>query len=99
MVGEVFQQALRNKWIDQQAEFDIPRPKPKSKAEPVPEMQWPGAGEAFRGIVDRLRGIFGTESPCLPPCANAGTASTRAPVRSVKGVRRSGALVSTLAEA
>jgi penicillin-binding protein 1A len=58
MVGEVFQQALRNRWIDQQAEFEIPRPRPKPKAEPVPEMQWPGAGEVFRGIMDQLRGIF-----------------------------------------
>jgi penicillin-binding protein 1A len=58
MVGEVFQQALRNKWIDQQAEFDIPRPRPKPKAEPVPETQWPEAGEVFKGIMDQLRGIF-----------------------------------------
>jgi len=56
MVGEVFQQALRNKWIDQKAEFDIPRPRPKPPPEPEP--QWPQPGEVFRGIVDELRGIF-----------------------------------------
>jgi penicillin-binding protein 1A len=31
IVGEVFQQALRNRWIDPQAEFDIPRPKREPK--------------------------------------------------------------------
>jgi len=28
MVGEVFQQAFRNRWLDPAVEFDIPRPKP-----------------------------------------------------------------------
>ncbi len=31
IVGDVFQQALRNRWIDAQAEFDIPRPRPKPR--------------------------------------------------------------------
>jgi penicillin-binding protein 1A len=35
MVGDVFQQALRNRWLDQNAEFDIPRPRPP----PPPEQQ------------------------------------------------------------
>jgi penicillin-binding protein 1A len=34
IVGDVFQQALRNRWLDQNAEFDIPRPRP-----PPPEQQ------------------------------------------------------------
>jgi penicillin-binding protein 1A len=34
IVGEVFQQSLRNRWLDASAEFDIPRPKPKPKARP-----------------------------------------------------------------
>ncbi len=34
IVGEVFQQALRNRWLDASAEFDIPRPKPKPKPSP-----------------------------------------------------------------
>ena len=36
IVGEVFQYALRQKHIDNRAEFDIPRPKPKPPA-PAPE--------------------------------------------------------------
>ena len=28
MVGEVFQQAFRNRWLDPKAEFAIPRPPP-----------------------------------------------------------------------
>jgi penicillin-binding protein 1A len=58
MVGEVFQQALRNRWIDQQAEFDIPRPRPKPKVEPDQGVQWPAPREVFKGIMDQLRGIF-----------------------------------------
>jgi penicillin-binding protein 1A len=57
MVGEVFQQALRNKWIDQKAEFDIPRPRPKPR-EPETEPYWPKAEEVFKGIVDGVRDIF-----------------------------------------
>jgi penicillin-binding protein 1A len=34
MVGEVFQQAFRNRWLDPKVEFDIPRPKPP---EPPPQ--------------------------------------------------------------
>jgi penicillin-binding protein 1A len=42
MVGELFQQALRNRWIDPQVAFDIPRSRPKapqapSEPEPQPE--------------------------------------------------------------
>ena len=39
MVGEVFQQALRGRWIDPKAEFAIPRPRPKPP--PVPELPAP----------------------------------------------------------
>ncbi|WP_309681097.1 transglycosylase domain-containing protein [Polaromonas sp.] len=35
MVGEVFQQAFRNRWLDPNAEFDIPRPRPP----PPPEQR------------------------------------------------------------
>jgi len=28
IVGDVFQQALKNRWIDSKAEFEIPRPRP-----------------------------------------------------------------------
>ena len=37
MVGDVFQQALRHKWIDAKVEFDIPRPRPKPPAPPKQE--------------------------------------------------------------
>jgi len=36
MVGEVFQQAFRNRWLDPKAEFDIPRPRPPPAPEPQP---------------------------------------------------------------
>jgi penicillin-binding protein 1A len=36
IVGDVFQQALRSRWIDPQAEFDIPRPKREPRREPDP---------------------------------------------------------------
>ncbi|MES2564804.1 MAG: transglycosylase domain-containing protein [Pseudomonadota bacterium] len=58
IVGEVFQQALRNKWIDQRAEFDIPRPKPKPKPEPEQEPQWTGPRDVFNGIMNEFRRIF-----------------------------------------
>ena len=35
MVGEVFQQAFRNRWLDPKVEFDIPRPKPPPPPEPL----------------------------------------------------------------
>jgi penicillin-binding protein 1A len=57
IVGEVFQQALRNKWIDSRAEFDIPRPKPKPKEEPEPV--WSSAPrEVFDAIRRELGRIF-----------------------------------------
>jgi len=39
MVGEVFQQAIRGRWIDPKAEFAIPRPRPR----PPPSPQEPAA--------------------------------------------------------
>src|SRR5204862_7291839 len=53
MVGEVFQQALRNRWIDASVEFDIPRPRPRPK-EREREPQW-RPGDLFKGIVDGFR--------------------------------------------
>ena len=60
MVGEVFQQALRNRWIDPRVEFDIPRPRPRPRPEPEPERepQWPRPEEVFRGILNELGRIF-----------------------------------------
>jgi penicillin-binding protein 1A len=31
MVGDFFQQSLRNRWVDARVEWDIPRPRPKPK--------------------------------------------------------------------
>jgi penicillin-binding protein 1A len=53
MVGDFFQQALRNRWIDPAAEFDIPRTKPAA-----PQARSRGPGEAIRGFFEELRRIF-----------------------------------------
>lgn len=45
MVGEVFQQGFRNRWLDQNAEFDIPRPRPAPPAPPP--------------IMEVMNGLFG----------------------------------------
>lgn len=37
MVGEVFQQSLRNRWIDPQAAFDVARSRPQPLQPPLPE--------------------------------------------------------------
>jgi penicillin-binding protein 1A len=46
IVGDVFQQALRSRWIDSQAEFDIPRPRPQPRR----------AEDPLMGIVNDLLG-------------------------------------------
>jgi penicillin-binding protein 1A len=56
MVGDVFQQALRKGWIDQKAEFAIPRPRPRPPPEPEP--QWPRPEEVFGNVLEELRRIF-----------------------------------------
>jgi penicillin-binding protein 1A len=65
MVGEVFQQALRNKWIDQTAEFEIPRPRPKPP-EPLEEQRWPAPGEFIGGLVRDLGRFLRGEGPPPP---------------------------------
>jgi penicillin-binding protein 1A len=55
MVGEVFQQALRNRWIDSAAEFDIPRTRP-ARRETEPE--GPRPGNPFSALWNELRRIF-----------------------------------------
>jgi len=54
IVGEVFQQALRNRWIDPAVEFDIPRTRPARRERP----QERGPVDFVRGIVDGLRKLF-----------------------------------------
>jgi penicillin-binding protein 1A len=46
IVGDVFQQAVRSRWVDSQAEFDIPRPRP----------QPPRVEDPLMGIVNDLLG-------------------------------------------
>ena len=63
MVGEVFQQALRNRWIDPAVEFDIPRPRPREREEREArgrerQPQWNRPEDAIRGIFNELRRIF-----------------------------------------
>lgn len=60
MVGEVFQQALRNRWIDSRAEFDVPRRRPAPRQEQERERvpQWPRPEDVFNGILNELRRIF-----------------------------------------
>ena len=60
MVGEVFQQAFRNRWIDPRAEFDIPRSRPKPP--PLPPEQAPGhdpltdiVNKVLEGILHQMR--------------------------------------------
>jgi penicillin-binding protein 1A len=56
MVGDVFQQALRAKWIDPRVEFDIPRPRPQPREVPNGPARDPFSGIAnfigrlFRGL-------------------------------------------------
>jgi penicillin-binding protein 1A len=55
MVGEVFQQALRNRWIDSAAEFEIPRTRPAQRQERQRERQ---PQDPFSAILKELRRIF-----------------------------------------
>lgn len=57
MVGEVFQQAFRNRWLDPAAEFDIPRPRPPPPPEPEP-LNGPVEGivnDVLDGIMEQLQ--------------------------------------------
>ena len=57
MVGEVFQQAFRNRWLDRQAEFDIPRPKPPPPPPPPPPeptVQEDPVTDLVKNALDRL---------------------------------------------
>ncbi len=50
IVGDFFQQSLRSKWIDPQAEFAIPRPRPA----PPPERQGDPLMDIVNGLLGRL---------------------------------------------
>ena len=55
IVGEVFQQAFRKRWLDPDVEFDIPRPRPPPPPEPVPELL-PGnpVQDIVNDVLDRI---------------------------------------------
>ncbi|MBI2771102.1 MAG: transglycosylase domain-containing protein [Burkholderiales bacterium] len=58
MVGEVFQQALRGRWIDPQVEFDIPRQRPQPRPEAQQQQRMPDPFRALGGFLGRLfRGL------------------------------------------
>ena len=51
MVGEVFQQAFRNRWIDPTAEFAIPRPlPPEARSAPLTETLTDVIGKFWRSL-------------------------------------------------
>ncbi|WP_296492893.1 transglycosylase domain-containing protein [Rhodoferax sp.] len=52
MVGEVFQQAFRNRWLDPDAEFDIPRPRPPPP--PEPEQPIDPVEEVVNDVLDSI---------------------------------------------
>ncbi|HYH41736.1 MAG TPA: penicillin-binding transpeptidase domain-containing protein, partial [Burkholderiales bacterium] len=85
MVGEVFQQALRHKWIDPGAAFDIPRTRPRVEPEPEPEPlqdpQWAGPQEGLKGIVDGVGSFLRGDSsaPSAPPALPSAQALTPTP--------------------
>ena len=55
IVGDVFQQAFRQRWLDPNAEFDIPRPRP-SPAMPDPS---PPPSRQNAPLNDIINGLFG----------------------------------------
>ena len=60
MVGEVFQQAFRNRWLDVKAEFAIPRPQPAPPPLPDEMRRNEPLFEAVNGLFGRiLRGLRG----------------------------------------
>jgi penicillin-binding protein 1A len=57
MVGDVFQQAFRNRWLDAKVEFDIPRPKPPPPPEPEPQQD--PLSNLVNEIMNRIRPLLG----------------------------------------
>ena len=55
MVGEVFQQAFKNGWIDPKAQFDIPRSRPA--APPPPEAPPPASNPVMDALETVLEGL------------------------------------------
>ena len=61
MVAEVFKQALGERWIDPDSEFDIPRPRRRAPPSEEGEQQSQGPRNIVKKFVDTLRRIFGQE--------------------------------------
>ncbi|MEP6791710.1 MAG: penicillin-binding transpeptidase domain-containing protein, partial [Ramlibacter sp.] len=58
MVAEVFQQALRSRWIDAQVEFEIPRQRRQPREETQQQATGPNPFRALGGFLGRLfRGV------------------------------------------
>ena len=53
MVGDFFQQAQRNGWINVKAQFDVPRTRPASPRDQAPQLP-----EPMQDLIDFLRRIF-----------------------------------------
>lgn len=60
MVGDVFQQAFRNRWIDPKVEFDIPRPRPPPPPEPEaePAQQGDPIGDLVNDVMGKIMRQF-----------------------------------------
>ncbi|HEX5698422.1 MAG TPA: transglycosylase domain-containing protein [Rhodoferax sp.] len=54
MVGEVFQQAFRSRWLDPAAEFDIPRPRPPPPPPPEPQQPTDPVEEVVNDVLDSI---------------------------------------------
>lgn len=55
MVGDVFQMAFRNRWIDPKVEFDIPRPRPSPPPEAeTPRRDGPPLTDIVNDVLERL---------------------------------------------
>jgi len=58
IVAQVFQQALKQSWIDPRLEFAIPRPRPAPRRPPESDPYWLRPGEVFGGVMRELRRMF-----------------------------------------
>ncbi len=61
MVAEVFRQALGERWIDPDSEFDIPRPRRRVPPSEDGEQQSQRPANLVKKFVDTLKRIFGQE--------------------------------------
>jgi penicillin-binding protein 1A len=66
MVGDVFQQAFRNRWLDPKVEFDIPRPRPAPPPEPEPQTD--PLSDLVNDVMGKiLRQFQGPDQGAAPP--------------------------------